>query len=105
MHNTRGHFYCHGQRFLPKYFQDTPQASWDCATADIRQFSSASLGGHTLSFFVTNKTENGSLLFFNAGQEDCQSLLCSQDTVTIVMRNKTFGQGAGAAHHLRTPPA
>ena len=95
MHNTHGHFYCHGQRFLPKYFQDTPQASWDCATADIGQFSCASLGGHTLSFFMTNRTENGSLLFFSAGQEDCQSLLCKQDTVTIVHVQQDIWPGRG----------
>ena len=46
---------------------------------------------------MTNRTENGSLLFFSAGQEDCQSLLCRQDTVTIVHVQQDIWPGRGGS--------
>ena len=46
---------------------------------------------------MNNRTENGSLLFFSAGQEDCQSLLCRQDTVTIVHVQQDIWPGRGGS--------
>ena len=46
---------------------------------------------------MNNRTENGSLLFFSAGQEDCQSLLCKQDTVTIVHVQQDIWPGRGGS--------
>ena len=105
IYNTRGPFYCHGQRFLSKYFSGHTESVLRLR-CDRHQTVLLCFFWGTHPLFLHEQQDRKrrlallwcwtgglSIIILQAGH--CDNIHVRQD----------IGQDAGAAHRLRTPPA